>query len=124
MAGGAHERSQKEFNKKMAENVDKIKQESETKVTIVLEMCKQVVDRLRMYEPQRAKHTLSKITCGPFIWTSRPSQGPSRATEGSRNAGGRSRSSAMVAIRARRCSLLLTRAWVVLRPSSRRRGEL
>ena len=31
-------RSQKEFNKKMAEKVDKLKQESVTKVTIVLEM--------------------------------------------------------------------------------------
>jgi predicted HicB family RNase H-like nuclease len=39
--------SQREFKKTMAENVDKLKQESETKVTIVLEMCE-----LQMYEPQ------------------------------------------------------------------------
>jgi hypothetical protein len=45
-------RSQREFNKKMAENVDKLTQESETKVTIVLEMCEQVVEQLRMYESQ------------------------------------------------------------------------
>jgi hypothetical protein len=45
-------RSQTEFNKKMAELVDKLKQESETKVTIVLEMCEQVAERLRMYESQ------------------------------------------------------------------------
>ena len=45
-------RSQTEFNKKMAELVDKLKQESETKVTIVLELCEQVAERLRMYESQ------------------------------------------------------------------------
>ena len=45
-------RSQREFNKKMAEIVDKLKQESETKVTIVLEMCEQVGEQLRMYESQ------------------------------------------------------------------------
>jgi hypothetical protein len=45
-------RSQREFNKKMAEMVDKLKQESETKVTIVLEMCEQVAEQLRMYESQ------------------------------------------------------------------------
>jgi len=39
--------SQRELKKTMAENVDKLKQESETKVTIVLEMCE-----LQMYEPQ------------------------------------------------------------------------
>ncbi len=39
-------RSQREFNKKMAEIVDKLKQESETKVTIVLEMCEQVGEQL------------------------------------------------------------------------------
>jgi hypothetical protein len=44
--------SQREFKKTMAENVDKLKQESETKVTIVLEMCEQVVEQLRMYEPR------------------------------------------------------------------------
>jgi len=44
--------SQRELKKTMAENVDKLKQESETKVTIVLEMCEQVVELLRMYEPQ------------------------------------------------------------------------
>jgi hypothetical protein len=44
--------SQKEFNKKMAEKVDKLKQESATKVTIVLEMCEQVAEQLRMYESQ------------------------------------------------------------------------
>jgi hypothetical protein len=36
----------------MAENVDKLKQESETKVTIVLKICEQVVEQLRMYETQ------------------------------------------------------------------------
>jgi hypothetical protein len=45
-------RSQKEFHKKMAEKVDKLKQESETKVTLVLEMCEQVAEQLRMYESQ------------------------------------------------------------------------
>jgi len=45
-------RSQREFKRTIAENVDKLKQESETKVTIVLEMCEQVVELLRMYEPQ------------------------------------------------------------------------
>jgi len=43
-------RGQREFNKKMAEKVDKFTQESETKVTIVLEMCEQVVEQLRKYE--------------------------------------------------------------------------
>jgi len=43
-------RCQREFNKKMAEKVDKFKQESETKVTIVLEMCEQVAEQLRKYE--------------------------------------------------------------------------
>jgi hypothetical protein len=45
---------QREFNKKMAEKVDKFTQESETKVTIVvtivLEMCEQVAEQLRKYE--------------------------------------------------------------------------
>ena len=45
-------RSQRKFNKKVAENVDKLKQESETKVTIVLEKCEQVVERLRTYKSQ------------------------------------------------------------------------
>ncbi len=45
-------RSQREFKKTMTEKVDKLTQESETKVTIVLDMCEQVVERLRMYEPQ------------------------------------------------------------------------
>ena len=43
-------RSQTEFNKKMAEKVDKFTQEAETKVTIVLEMCEQVAEQLRKYE--------------------------------------------------------------------------
>jgi len=43
-------RGQREFNKKMAEKVDKFTQESETKVTIVLEMCEQVAEQLRKYE--------------------------------------------------------------------------
>ena len=42
--------SQRELKKTMAENVDKLKQESETKVTIVLEMCEQVAEQLRKYE--------------------------------------------------------------------------
>jgi hypothetical protein len=45
-------RSQREFTKKIAEKVDKLKQESETKVTLVLEMCEQVAEQLRMYESQ------------------------------------------------------------------------
>jgi len=43
-------RGQREFNKKMAEKVDKFTQEAETKVTIVLEMCEQVAEQLRKYE--------------------------------------------------------------------------
>ncbi len=43
-------RRQREFNKKMAEKVDKFKQKSETKVNIVLEMCDQVAEQLRKYE--------------------------------------------------------------------------
>jgi hypothetical protein len=45
-------RSQREFTKKIAEKVDKLKQESETKVTLVLEMCEQVAEQLRMYVSQ------------------------------------------------------------------------
>jgi chromosome segregation ATPase len=40
-------RGQREFNKKMAERVDKFTQEAETKVTSVLEMCEQVAEQLR-----------------------------------------------------------------------------
>jgi myosin heavy subunit len=68
---------------------------------------------------QRAKHTCSRMSCCPFNLTFCPSQGASRATEGSRNAGRRSRSSAMVTILGRKLSSLLTRVWVVLRTSPR-----
>jgi hypothetical protein len=45
-------RSQREFEKKIAETVDNLKQEYETKVTVVLEVCEQVVDLLQTYESQ------------------------------------------------------------------------
>ena len=56
----------------MAENVDKLKQESETKVTIVLEMCEQVVEQLRMYEPQLK---IAEQQLGPEIDKEKREQG-------------------------------------------------
>ena len=43
-------RGQREFKRTIAEKVDKFTQASETKVTIVLEMCEEVAEQLRKYE--------------------------------------------------------------------------
>ena len=58
---------QREFNKKMAEKVDKFTQESETKVTIVvtivLEMCEQVAEQLRKYGARPHQYSVFSNVC-------------------------------------------------------------
>ena len=56
----------------MAENVDKLTQESETKVTIVLKICEQVVEQLRMYETQLK---IAEQQLGPELDTEKQEQG-------------------------------------------------